>query len=109
MSSIHSHISFIAMIVYRVFRFENKTLVKLVHFGLQFGGMITAGFGLKAVFDFHNTQNIPNMYSLHSWLGISTVVLFACQVCEIKWRFWLYKILFIQYMEMDNIHCIECL
>jgi len=71
------------MIVYRVFRFENKFLVKLVHFGLQLGGMITAGFGLKAVFDFHNAQNIPNMYSLHSWLGISTVVLFACQVSEI--------------------------
>ena len=68
------------MIVYRVFRFENKFLVKLVHFGLQFVAFCTAVLGLKAVFDFHNTQKIPNMYSLHSWLGMSTVVLFSCQV-----------------------------
>ena len=36
--------------------------------------------GLHAVFEFHNHAKIPNLYSLHSWLGITTVFLFTCQV-----------------------------
>ena len=36
--------------------------------------------GLHAVFEFHNHTKIPHLYSLHSWLGITTVFLFACQV-----------------------------
>ena len=32
------------MIVYRVFRFENKFYVKLVHFGLQFVAFVTDFF-----------------------------------------------------------------
>ncbi|XP_064144050.1 lysosomal membrane ascorbate-dependent ferrireductase CYB561A3 isoform X3 [Loxodonta africana] len=35
--------------------------------------------GLVAVFKFHNQKHINNLYSLHSWLGITTVFLFACQ------------------------------
>ncbi|PNJ22122.1 CYB561A3 isoform 20, partial [Pongo abelii] len=35
--------------------------------------------GLVAVFTFHNHGRIANLYSLHSWLGITTVFLFACQ------------------------------
>ena len=47
---------------------------------IQMLAFIVAVFGLKAVFDFHNHNNIPNMYSLHSWLGISVAVLFTLQV-----------------------------
>ena len=68
------------MIVYRVFRTENKFVVKLVHFVLQLGAFAIAVWGLKAVFDFHNHMKYPNLYSLHSWCGLTTVVLFGCQV-----------------------------
>lgn len=68
------------MIVYRVFRHENKFLVKLIHFGLQLVAFIIAVWGLKAAFDFHNKNNIPNLYSLHSWCGLVVVILFSLQV-----------------------------
>ncbi|XP_031565848.1 cytochrome b561-like [Actinia tenebrosa] len=68
------------MIVYRVFRYQNKFVVKLVHFGLQLVAFAIAVLGLKAAFDFHNHNKIPNMYSLHSWLGISTMFLFTTQL-----------------------------
>uniref|UniRef100_A0A8C7D7E1 Transmembrane ascorbate-dependent reductase CYB561 n=1 Tax=Oncorhynchus kisutch TaxID=8019 RepID=A0A8C7D7E1_ONCKI len=35
--------------------------------------------GIVAVFDFHNHNKIPNMYSLHSWCGMLTFVLFCVQ------------------------------
>lgn len=41
---------------------------------------ILAVVGLKVAFDFHNHNNIPHMYSLHSWLGITVAVLFTLQV-----------------------------
>ncbi|XP_064842386.1 transmembrane ascorbate-dependent reductase CYB561 isoform X2 [Oncorhynchus masou masou] len=37
------------------------------------------GDGIVAVFDFHNHNKIPNMYSLHSWCGMLTFVLFSVQ------------------------------
>lgn len=69
-----------AMIVYRVFRHENKALVKMVHFALQILAFVVIVCGLKAAFDFHNNAGIPNMYSLHSWCGLGTVLLFSFQL-----------------------------
>lgn len=33
-----------------------------------------------SVFKMHNMLGIPNLYSLHSWVGVTTVILFFCQV-----------------------------
>ncbi|CAG0905490.1 unnamed protein product [Darwinula stevensoni] len=67
------------MLVYRTFRHERKKKLKLVHAGLFLVIFVMAVIGLSAVFNVHNTAGTPNMYSLHSWLGICTMVLFACQ------------------------------
>ncbi|NXS62535.1 CYAC3 protein, partial [Brachypteracias leptosomus] len=53
---------------------------KVLHGGLALAAFILAVLGLAAVFSFHNHQGTPNMYSLHSWLGLVTVLLFSCQV-----------------------------
>lgn len=58
---------------------QDKTPWKLVHAGMLLLALILSVVGLCAVFDFHNAQNIPNLYSLHSWIGIGTVALFAFQ------------------------------
>ncbi|XP_032632293.1 lysosomal membrane ascorbate-dependent ferrireductase CYB561A3 isoform X2 [Chelonoidis abingdonii] len=52
---------------------------KLLHAALTLAAFVLVVLGLVAVFGFHNAQKIPNMYSLHSWLGLAAVLLFSCQ------------------------------
>ncbi|KAL7826555.1 hypothetical protein AOLI_G00317640 [Acnodon oligacanthus] len=67
------------VLVYRVFRNESKRSVKILHALLHMMALIISIVGLVAVFDYHNSANIPNMYSLHSWCGMLTFVLFFLQ------------------------------
>ncbi|NWY54975.1 CYAC3 protein, partial [Chionis minor] len=53
---------------------------KVLHGTLALVAFGLAVLGLVAVFRFHNAHGTPNMYSLHSWLGLATVLLFSCQV-----------------------------
>ncbi|XP_038035647.1 lysosomal membrane ascorbate-dependent ferrireductase CYB561A3 isoform X1 [Anas platyrhynchos] len=52
---------------------------KLLHGALALTAFGLTVVGLVAVFGFHNASKTPNMYSLHSWLGLATVLLFSCQ------------------------------
>ncbi|GAB0189653.1 lysosomal membrane ascorbate-dependent ferrireductase CYB561A3 [Grus japonensis] len=52
---------------------------KVLHGTLALAAFVLAVLGLVAVFRFHNDHGTPNMYSLHSWLGLVTVLLFSCQ------------------------------
>jgi len=76
-----------AILIYRGFRNQPKIYTKLVHGILQFIAFIIVLLGLKAVFDSHNLNKGPdgrpdpvvNLYSLHSWIGLSAVTLFGLQ------------------------------
>ncbi|XP_045926808.1 transmembrane ascorbate-dependent reductase CYB561 isoform X1 [Micropterus dolomieu] len=68
-----------AILVYRVFRNEAKRNVKLLHGIIHLLALIMSIIGFVAVFDFHRTAKIPDMYSLHSWCGMATMVLFCIQ------------------------------
>ncbi|XP_037646193.1 cytochrome b reductase 1 [Sebastes umbrosus] len=72
----------IAIIVYRLpwTWHYSKLLMKCIHAGLHILTFILAVISLVAVFDFHNAAKIPNMYSLHSWVGLIAVVLYSLQL-----------------------------
>ena len=74
----------LAILAYRVFRDVKKIRVKILHGSLLALSLIFASLGLKAVFDNHNLANPPkaNLYSLHSWIGLTAVTFFGMQwVC----------------------------
>ncbi|XP_026231412.1 cytochrome b reductase 1 [Anabas testudineus] len=72
----------IAIIVYRLpWTWKcSKLMMKFIHAGLNLLAFIFAVISLVAVFDFHNAAKIPNMYSLHSWLGLVAVILYCLQL-----------------------------
>ena len=73
-----------AILMYRMLRTTTKLYVKILHGVIQVTVLIFTSIALKAVFDSHNNAKkpIPNMYSLHSWVGLSAVILFGLQwVC----------------------------
>lgn len=68
-----------AILVYRVFRNEAKRNVKILHGIIHLLALIVSIVGIVAVFDFHRAAKIPDMYSLHSWCGMLTIVVFCVQ------------------------------
>ncbi|CAD5215546.1 unnamed protein product [Bursaphelenchus okinawaensis] len=76
-----------AILVYRVFRKESKRFTKLLHLTLHSLVFIFTVISLRAVWDSHdyhkdsqgNLAPIPNLYSLHSWIGLSSVILYCIQ------------------------------
>jgi len=71
-------------LVYRVFPSpddSHKYKMKLVHAITMMVVFIITVVGLQAAFNSHNLKEppIPNMYTLHSWVGLLSVILFAGQ------------------------------
>lgn len=67
----------------------SKLIMKFIHAGLNLAAFICATISFVAVFDFHNAAKIPNMYSLHSWLGLAALTLFALQQIVISFIIYL--------------------
>ncbi|CAJ0941746.1 unnamed protein product, partial [Mesorhabditis belari] len=75
-----------SILIYRVFRNERKRFTKLLHMGLHSMVLIFMFIALKAVWDSHDLNikdgkpdPLPNLISLHSWIGITTVAAFCGQ------------------------------
>lgn len=53
---------------------------KMVHLILHFLALVAIILGIYAAFKFNHESGIPNLLTLHSWLGIITISLFGLQV-----------------------------
>lgn len=67
------------MMAYNTVR-ADKQVQKFVHLFLHLVAIILGIVGLHAAFKFHDRRGITDMYSLHSWIGISTFSLYCLQV-----------------------------
>lgn len=79
-----SEFSFLSgMLIYRYQRTLHKRRLKFIHAGIMIFVVLLTIIAQIAAFDSHNLapNPIPNLYSLHSWLGLTTIILYCCQVC----------------------------
>ncbi|CAJ1932743.1 unnamed protein product [Sphenostylis stenocarpa] len=67
-----------AVLAFQTIPSERK-IRKFVHMTLHLIALVLGIVGLSAVFKFHDMRQIPNVYSLHSWIGIGTFCLFVLQ------------------------------
>ncbi|KAG6524201.1 hypothetical protein ZIOFF_014093 [Zingiber officinale] len=58
----------------------DKMLQKFVHLLLHLIALGLGILGIYAAFKYHNAATLPDMVSLHSWLGMLTICLFGLQV-----------------------------
>ncbi|KMZ57927.1 hypothetical protein ZOSMA_80G00180 [Zostera marina] len=52
---------------------------KAIHGFLHLFALSMCIFGVYVAFKFHNKASVPDMYTLHSWLGMITICLFGIQ------------------------------
>ena len=57
----------------------NHRAQKMVHMLVHLVAFILGVFGIYAAFKFHNVAVVPDLLSLHSWIGIGAISLFALQ------------------------------
>ncbi|KAI3734137.1 hypothetical protein L6452_13600 [Arctium lappa] len=67
-----------AIIIYKTIPAKRQTQ-KVIHLVLHFIALVAGILGVYAVFKFHHELHIPDMYTLHSWIGLSTLCLFGLQ------------------------------
>lgn len=72
----------LAILIYRGLRFTRKRTLKLTHASIFGTIILLVLIASWAVYDSHVLASppIPNLYSLHSWIGLTAVLLFILQV-----------------------------
>ena len=81
-------VCFSAMLMYRTCRCCRRIWSKLLHTTFHLLAAPCIAIGFVAVYDYHNDRRdkfgnpdpIPHFYSIHSWMGLTTMGLFALQV-----------------------------
>ncbi|QCD89483.1 probable ascorbate-specific transmembrane electron transporter 1 [Vigna unguiculata] len=58
---------------------EKRRSVKVVHLLLHLVALVAGVLGITAIFNSKKEAHLPDMYTLHSWLGISAICLFGLQ------------------------------
>jgi Eukaryotic cytochrome b561 len=71
--------------MFRNMRYQRKKQLKLLHAGSHVLTFVLTVIALVAVFDSHNlaVPPIPNLYTLHSWIGLTAVIMFCSQVYKL--------------------------
>ncbi|KAL1338827.1 hypothetical protein HN51_033408 [Arachis hypogaea] len=67
-----------AIMIYKSAPGKQRSL-KVVHLLLHLVALATGILGIVTVFKFKKEEGLPNMYTLHSWLGISAICSFGLQ------------------------------
>uniref|UniRef100_A0A7N0UQY0 ascorbate ferrireductase (transmembrane) n=1 Tax=Kalanchoe fedtschenkoi TaxID=63787 RepID=A0A7N0UQY0_KALFE len=67
-----------AIISYKALPLTKQTK-KVIHLVLHAVALILGAIGIYTAFKYHNESGIANLYSLHSWIGIGVISLYAIQ------------------------------
>jgi cytochrome b-561 len=67
------------MMAYKTVMAEHK-VQKYFHAFFHLVALCSGIFGISAVFKYHDREGIEDMYSLHSWIGLTTIILYGLQV-----------------------------
>uniref|UniRef100_A0A5B6YHS4 Cytochrome b561 domain-containing protein n=1 Tax=Davidia involucrata TaxID=16924 RepID=A0A5B6YHS4_DAVIN len=67
-----------AMMAYKTVPAERE-VQKFVHMFINLTAICLGIVGIHAAFKFHDRENLKDMYSLHSWVGMGTFCLFCLQ------------------------------
>lgn len=60
----------------------SKKIRKFVHMLMHLMALSLGGLGLYVAFKIHKDAKLADMYSLHSWFGMGTIILYISQVCQ---------------------------
>ncbi|CAH2070253.1 unnamed protein product [Thlaspi arvense] len=71
-----------------------KRVKKWIHLVLHAIAIILGIWGIYAAFKHHNEKHIPNLYTIHSWIGIGIIVLYPLQ--------WIYSVIVFLYPRISS-------